>query len=145
VHLAGTSKNTGLQLPPICFYLHTLGGLKFDGRQHRRLGEQQQEQQQPLLRPARSSGQHGEPVRSRFTAASAGDSAQGRHFLLSMAAPRFFLDTFVPLGYVVSFCIHLSLLTLITECNVLLPILASCRWLTHKGHNFQGAHAASYT
>jgi hypothetical protein len=57
----------------------------------------------------------------------------------------FFFDTFVPLGYVVSLCIHLSRLTLIIEYNVLLPILASCRWLTHKGHNFQGAHAASYT
>jgi len=75
VPLAGTcrSKNTSLQLPPICFC--TLEGLNFGGRQHRRVGEQQQEQQQPLLRPPRSNRKHGKPVRSRFTA-TRGDSAQ---------------------------------------------------------------------
>ena len=117
VPLAGTcrSKNTSLQLPPICFC--TLEGLNFGGRQHRRVGEQQQEQQQPLLRPPRSNRKHGKPVRSRFTAA--GDSAQGRRFsLISMAASVFFFDRFVPLLCVLCFCI-LSLLSHPYHVNVM--------------------------
>ena len=143
VRLAGTSrsKNTSLQLPPICFC--TLEGLKFDGRQHRGLGEQQQEQQQPLLRPARSNRKHGKPVRSRFTAA--GDSAQGRRFsLISMAASVFFLTDLCLFGVFFASASISPFSSLSCKCNVLFPILASCRCLAHqhKDHNFQDAQLA---
>ena len=128
---------------PFCFC--TIGGLQFDGRQHRRLGEQQQEQQQPLLRPARSNRKHGKPVRSRFTA-TRGDSAQGRHFsLISMAASlSFFLTDLCLFGVFFASASISPFSSLSCKCNVLFPILASCRCLAHqhKDHNFQDAQLA---